>query len=1172
MEAARKKAESKKSAMDAVRKKEDEKKAIKANNDTKKIASKTKKNTKKKVKKLVVESITKNGEESTESSKNESTYKCPSCFKDFPRNGILHHINKSSYCNKKLGSDEKAKFKSEVQRNSNVIRNRKYREKKKGSNPEAFREQNRKAKEKHKRKMKESDPEAFKEANRKAQENHTKNMQQKDPEHFKEVNRSKMEKFRERKREVDPESLKQSQNRWQSKRRRRESSEDRLKAFQIATLYASDFICISCHQRHFVTNVQKFDKNLRNKIKDKIRFEDCIEDLEVYSNVEWSKNEKEVDSYSKDKKQGTRYICKTCVGYLIRGKLPPSSVKNGLTLRQTDKDIEDEGLTLTELEASLVAKRIIFQKIFLLPKSRWTGLKDRQVNIPITDDSINRTLQMLPRTPKMAGLIGVCLKRKAEFKSSHQKQLIDPKKIFLFLDKMKLSGNKYYKDIETFEAYHQRCLKSDEDGFQLVFEEKEDNKNEEINEESNEVNETFIRDEIEGAPDYEKKLLEDPEEEHTEIEKDVIKKFQMKYDESVVMVDKYPEITVAPGEGQTPLNVLFDKDWDVQAFPHLHNADGSNGKDQEREVKLTDQRYFIQRINNKELRFSRSPAYLYSAVGYLDKKQIQSNINLVGTRGEKVMGDNGQYSYKLHDEYRVFEGLPGSVKYWHRAKYEMLARLDNLGAFQLFFTLSCADLRWEPSFASILRDGGYTLHQEVIKIDGHWKQHITVKVKGEWKPLKNFIEEDLKESYHQMIRGNVSMATRYFNQRVKSFFSNIVMDKSNPMSVKYFSYRVEFQARGAGHIHGTLWLDLKKLEKLVLTDGRLKEENTNNSDKAAPFQDIDNAFRRLRNDQQLSKVQIKSLINFVDSFTTVTTDPGRVGADVAQIAKEVNRHNHTKSCRKYGAHCRFNYPKLPSPETLIARPLTESGKAREKKVKKYNSILNGVRVAMSDDEVIDDIMKKVPKDSENYEESRRKRIRLLLKKADTNMDEYLEALQYSSLGYSIVLQRDIDELCQNPFNVEWLRAWNGNMDIQVCLDFHAVITYITDYIEKPDTAMQELITEVLEKDGSNNIKDRMKAVANVFLTTRQMGEAEAVYRLNPSLLLKNSNILCQWVSLGERKDRSSRWMKANQEQIDAGLKLVNLENHEGKIFSTITLNSISMGIIQIIFTFTFTFQ
>ena len=30
----------------------------------------------------------------------------------------------------------------------------------------------------------------------------------------------------------------------------------------------------------------------------------------------------------------------------------------------------------------------------------------------------------------------------------------------------------------------------------------------------------------------------------------------------------------------------------------------------------------------------------------------------------------------------------------------------------------------------------------------------------------------------------------------------------------------------------------------------------------------------------------------------------------------------------------------------------------------------------------------------------------------------------------------------NP-NTEWLKAWDGNMDLQICLDFFAIITYIT---------------------------------------------------------------------------------------------------------------------------------
>ena len=44
---------------------------------------------------------------------------------------------------------------------------------------------------------------------------------------------------------------------------------------------------------------------------------------------------------------------------------------------------------------------------------------------------------------------------------------------------------------------------------------------------------------------------------------------------------------------------------------------------QERKVRLTDQNFFIQRICNKEARFARSPAYMYAAIGYLEKKQLQ---------------------------------------------------------------------------------------------------------------------------------------------------------------------------------------------------------------------------------------------------------------------------------------------------------------------------------------------------------------------------------------------------------------------------------------------------------------------------------------------------------------------------------------------------------------------
>ena len=34
------------------------------------------------------------------------------------------------------------------------------------------------------------------------------------------------------------------------------------------------------------------------------------------------------------------------------------------------------------------------------------------------------------------------------------------------------------------------------------------------------------------------------------------------------------------------------------------------------------------------------------------------------------------------------------------------------------------------------------------------------------------------------------------------------MSKESEMCVEYYNYRVEFALRGAGHIHGVLWVDL----------------------------------------------------------------------------------------------------------------------------------------------------------------------------------------------------------------------------------------------------------------------------------------------------------------------------------------------------------------------------
>ena len=87
--------------------------------------------------------------------------------------------------------------------------------------------------------------------------------------------------------------------------------------------------------------------------------------------------------------------------------------------------------------------------------------------------------------------------------------------------------------------------------------------------------------------------------------------------------------------------------------------------------------------------------------------------------------------------------------------------------------------------------------------------------KKEYSELRDFLKEEVDESLHEFIRTNVFTATRNFVQRLKLFRNEIMMGKNSPMSIVNFSDKLEFQGRGAGHIHGAAWCDLSKVSEVL---------------------------------------------------------------------------------------------------------------------------------------------------------------------------------------------------------------------------------------------------------------------------------------------------------------------------------------------------------------------
>ena len=188
-------------------------------------------------------------------------------------------------------------------------------------------------------------------------------------------------------------------------------------------------------------------------------------------------------------------------------------------------------------------------------------------------------------------------------------------------------------------------------------------------------------------------------------------------------------------------------------------------------------------------------------------------------------------------------------------------------------------------------------------------------------------------------------------------------------------------------------------------------------------------------------------------------------------------------------------------------------------------------------------MEKYNKDEESVEEykkNRSARIDELLQLAGGTYDEYLKAIQSSvKAGLMILLERDIDEGYINAFNPEWLEAWEGNIDLQPCFDYFAVITYITDYLTKDDSGITAILQEVVKNSKSVDKKEQMQSLIHTFLTHRQMGQAEAYYKIIPNLKMKFSTVKTVFVPTDSKEYRSKFLMKVGEKT----------ETHDKHIFS-----------------------
>ena len=165
-----------------------------------------------------------------------------------------------------------------------------------------------------------------------------------------------------------------------------------------------------------------------------------------------------------------------------------------------------------------------------------------------------------------------------------------------------------------------------------------------------------------------------------------------------------------------------------------------------------------------------------------------TTILFIGLKGKP---NHGNGPILLPDMYDCFKKIKGSPKYWQSGKNQLVAKVKCKGPFHIFITFSCGEMRWPEIYLTLLRENNYEISKPE-NYDGHLESMLVEGI-----PLWEYVNEEMSCSKHELFRESSFLITRMFDERVKSFIKNILMANADDQAkFSYYSYRVEFQARG----------------------------------------------------------------------------------------------------------------------------------------------------------------------------------------------------------------------------------------------------------------------------------------------------------------------------------------------------------------------------------------
>jgi hypothetical protein len=419
--------------------------------------------------------------------------------------------------------------------------------------------------------------------------------------------------------------------------------------------------------------------------------------------------------------------------------------------------------------------------------------------------------------------------------------------------------------------------------------------------------------------------------------------------------------------------------------------------------------------------------------------------------------------------------MRGTSMYFEDAKKNVMALLRQKGSPSLFVTLSCAEYSWK----GLLRE-------------------IMETVKGR-KVTENEIENLTTPERNKLISENVVQSTLHFQRRIEKELKLMTyenfFDDNCPYSVSSYYYRVEFQQRGAPHIHCLLWLEDNQGNCApTFWNCESDEKKADMKEKVMKIEDIAIMLISASEDEAMCDEHHRELHRIrtelfekecrncysekcdfdkcpVHKIINVSNSDCEKCAACKMLVKDFQTHNHTFTCKKkrktitvkkHEGHgrldgksegpkianyieCRFKFPQFPLNRTTfilgIPKDLSEEEvcqrKADLKKIKKFL-----IRQTYSESKDESEQFKSFKKSTffqflfdVGMFEGKNNIENLTIKEKANGYQRYLDALSASVRGTgAIFLQRNPKDVLTNNFNRRILSVHKANHDIQIVID------------------------------------------------------------------------------------------------------------------------------------------